>query len=107
MKRLVKSVAPLSIKDVPRIALFSFAYNEKEREGGYACFDNFVVDEPMSDRTSNLPIGKVISLCNLSNGTYAWANPHGMLHSAGKGSREYQNGGCFSRCMIAVKVVLL
>ena len=90
-----KVLLPYQLKTFQGSRYSLFAYNEKEREGGYACFDNFVVDEPMANRTSNLPIGKVISLCNLSNGTYAWANPHGMLHSAGKGSREYQNGGCF------------
>lgn len=77
----------------PRFALFSF--NEKGVKGGVAQFDDFIVDEPMADRTANLPIGKVISLRNLSDGSYAWANPHGMLHRAGAGSKQYNNKGCF------------
>lgn len=84
---------PYQLKTFQGSRVSLFAYNEKEKNGGYALFDNFQVDEPMADRRSNLPIGKVISLCNLSNGSYAWANPHGMLHSARNGSKEYQNGG--------------
>lgn len=72
-----------------------FAYNENGKNGGYASFDNFVVYEPMADRSANLPIGKVISLKNLGNDTYAWANPHGMLHQAWAGSEQYNNQGCF------------
>ena len=72
-----------------------FAFNKRGVRGGVAKFDDFIVDEPMADRGSNLPIGKVISLKNLSNGSYAWANPHGMLHTAGMNSKEYINQGCF------------
>lgn len=72
-----------------------FAFNTKGLNGGTAKFDAFTVDEPMANRTANLPVGKVISLKNLSNGTFAWANPHGMLHTAGMNSHEYENQGCF------------
>lgn len=77
----------------PRYSLF--AYNAKGMKGGRALFDNFTVEEPLADRRNNLPSGKVISLQNLGNGSYAWANPHGMLHSAGKDSPSYKNQGCY------------
>lgn len=86
---------PYQLKTFQGMRYSLFAYNAKGLNGGYALFDNFTVDEPMADRSTNLPIGKVISLQNMGNGSYAWANPHGMLHSAAKGSKEYQNAGCF------------
>jgi beta-xylosidase len=76
-----------------------FAFNGNGKNGGTAQFDNFTVIEPMADRTANLPIGKVISLKNLGNGTFAWANPHGMLHSAGPNSKEYRSQGCFFKVL--------
>lgn len=52
------------------------------------------MDEPLADRTKNLPVGKVIKLTNLGSGAQVWANPHGMLHSA-RPDRKYYNGdGC-------------
>ncbi len=72
-----------------------FAFNRTGRKGGRASFDDFTVYEPMADRKANLPTGKVISLRNLGNGSYAWANPHGMLHQASKNSDGYANSGCF------------
>ncbi len=91
----VDVLLPYQLKTFQGARYSLFAYNEKEREGGYAQFDNFTVDEPMADRRANLPVGKVISLQNMGNGSYAWANPHGMLHSAEKDSREWKNSGCF------------
>lgn len=72
-----------------------FAYNKGAKNGGEAIFDNFTVNQPMADRSGNLPTGKVIELRNKANGSYAWANPHGMLHTAWAGSNEYKNKGCF------------
>jgi len=72
----------------PRYALF--AYNTAGREGGVAEFDDFRVDEPLADRSRNLPIGKVITLANLANDSVAFSNPHGMLHSAQPGAKEAQ-----------------
>ena len=71
-----------------------FAYNMEEREGGYACFDNFKVDEPFADRSKNLPVGKVITLTNLANGEQVWANPHGMLHHVAPGNKAFGGLGC-------------
>lgn len=71
-----------------------FAFNTEGKEGGYADFDNFVVEEPLADRSGNLPIGKVITLTNMSNDMPAWADPHGMLHFAGSWSDAYYGKGC-------------
>jgi len=71
-----------------------FAYNTENEEGGYADFLDFKLDEPMADRSKNIPLGKTITLTNLANDSRVWANPHGMMHSQGKGSREYSGTGC-------------
>lgn len=71
-----------------------FAYNTEGKNGGYADFDNFKLDEPLADRSKNIPIGKVITLTNMATNAQAWANPHGMLHSAATGSGEYNGLGC-------------
>ncbi|MBK8477115.1 MAG: glycoside hydrolase 43 family protein [Opitutaceae bacterium] len=73
----------------PRYALF--AYNTAGRDGGFAEFDDFRVAEPLADRSLNLPLGKVITLTNLANGSSAWANPHGMLHSTQPDSKDAQS----------------
>lgn len=71
-----------------RHALFSF--NVKGRNGGYAEFDNFTVDEPMADRSQNIPYGKTIRIINKATGRPAVALPHGVLydsHAGDKGER--------------------
>src|SRR5690606_20707039 len=70
-----------------------FAYNTEGKEGGYADFLNFVMDEPMADRSKNIPMGKVITLTNMANNSRLWANPHGMLHSAAPGSQNFNGSG--------------
>ena len=71
-----------------------FAFNTQGKKGGEARFDNFILKEPLADRSGNLPLGKVITLLNIGSGNLAWANPHGMLHSAWKGSKDYMGDGC-------------
>lgn len=71
-----------------------FAYNTEGKQGGYAAFDDFKVCEPMADRSKNLPLGKVITLTNLADGTQVWANPHGMLHRSWQGSKTYNGDEC-------------
>lgn len=65
-----------------------FAYNGHGKEGGYADFDDFRMDEPLADRSRNIPAGKIVTIQNLANDMPLWANPHGMLHSAGQGSER-------------------
>lgn len=61
-----------------RHALFSF--NHKGLKGGYAEFDNFIVNEPDADRSSNLPYGKAIRIINLATGKPMIALPHGLVY---------------------------
>ena len=85
---------PYQLKTFQGTRYALFAYNTNGKSGGYAQFDNFTVDEPMADRSGNLPLGKVITLVNVGSGNPAWANPHGMLHSAAKGSKDANGAGC-------------
>ena len=64
-----------------RVALYAF--NKKELNGGVADFDDFKVEEPMADRTCNLPIGKTIRFFNLVDGSLMNATGHGLMHSSG------------------------
>jgi beta-xylosidase len=57
-----------------------FAFNHKGKQGGYAEFDNFTVDEPQADRSSNIPYGKTFRIINLATGRLAVAQRHGLLY---------------------------
>jgi xylan 1,4-beta-xylosidase len=65
-----------------------FAHFSYSTDGGHADFASFRVDEPLADRSRNIPLGKVVTFTNLANGSAVWANPHGMLHSAQPGSKQ-------------------
>ena len=79
---------PFQLKTFQGVRYALFAFNTAGREGGYADFHAFRIVEPHADRSKNLPVGKVISLTNLANGTAAWANRNGMLHWARPESKE-------------------
>ncbi len=64
-----------------RISLFAF--NHKGRNGGYAEFDNFTVEEPEADRSGNIPYGKSFRIINLATGLPMHATPHGLMHDTG------------------------
>jgi len=70
-----------------------FAYNTIGADGGFADFTYFKMVEPLADRSNNIPAGKIITLTNLGTNQLVWANPHGMMHSHGKGSREASGKG--------------
>ena len=57
-----------------------FAFNHKGKNGGYAEFDNFTVDEPGADRSSNIPYGKTFRMINQATNKPAIALKHGLLH---------------------------
>ena len=61
-----------------RHALFAFNINGKN--GGYAEFDNFTVDEPMADRSKNIPFGKTFRIINKATNRPAICLPHGLLY---------------------------
>ena len=68
-----------------RHALFSF--NTKGRQGGYAEFDNFTVEEPMADRSQNIPYGQTIRIINKATGRPAAALRHGVLYDSHPGDK--------------------
>ncbi|SDZ73112.1 Beta-xylosidase [Arachidicoccus rhizosphaerae] len=70
-----------------------FAFNTEGREGGYADFDDFIMKEPLANRSQNTPLGKIITLRNFSNNLLAYASPHGLLHFAYSGSPEAKSSG--------------
>ena len=57
-----------------------FAFNHKGMKGGYAEFDNFTVEEPLADRSQNIPLGKTVRIINLATGKPAIATTHGLLY---------------------------
>ena len=57
-----------------------FVFNHKGKQGGYAEFDNFTVDEPQADRSGNIPYGKSFRIINLATGRPAIAQKHGLLY---------------------------
>jgi len=57
-----------------------FAFNANGKQGGYAEFDNFTVEEPCADRSGNIPYGKTIRIVNKATGRPAIALKHGLLH---------------------------
>jgi xylan 1,4-beta-xylosidase len=79
---------PYQLKTFQGTRLGLFAFNTAGKEGGHADFLGFRVDEPLADRSKNIPLDKVVTFTNLANGSVAWANPHGMLHSAPPGSKQ-------------------
>ena len=67
-----------------------FAFNVKGRNGGYAEFDNFTVDEPMADRSGNIPYGKTIRIINKATNRPAVALKHGLLYDTHAGDKSPQ-----------------
>ncbi len=65
-----------------------FAFNTAGRNGGYAEFDNFQVDEPMADRSANIPYGKTFRLINLADNSVVEATRHGHLYSTHPDNRS-------------------
>lgn len=57
-----------------------FAFNTKDRKGGYAEFDNFTVEEPKAGRSANIPYGKTFRIINKATGRPAVCDPHGLLY---------------------------
>jgi xylan 1,4-beta-xylosidase len=72
---------PYGLKTFQGVRYALFAYNGGGHAGGYADFDDFVVDEPLADRSRNIPFGQVVRLANLADGSQARVSPLGMLHS--------------------------
>ena len=67
-----------------------FAFNVKGKNGGYAEFDNFTVEEPMADRSKNIPYGKTVRIINKATGRPAIALKHGMLYDTDADDKSEQ-----------------
>lgn len=93
----------LKIFQGSRYALFCYhgipQGNNTINSKGYAEFNDFIVEEPMADRSANLPIGKVITLTNLSNDSRFWGMKRGVCHSAAPETREYDSDDCKFRVL--------
>ena len=76
-------LSPYQLKTFQGVRVVLYAFNKKELNGGVADFDDFKVEEPMADRTANLPIGKTIRFSNLADGSLMDATGHGLMHSSG------------------------
>ena len=67
-----------------------FAFNTTGKNGGYAEFDNFNVEEPQANRAGNIPYGKTFRIINLGTGHPAVATTHGPLYDTHKGDNSVQ-----------------
>ena len=56
-----------------------FAYNSAGGEGGHADFDRFDLAEPLADRSRNIPLGQVVTLENLGDGSVAAVHALGVV----------------------------
>ena len=75
-----------------------FAFNTKGKQGGYAEFDNFTVEEPCADRSQNIPYGKTLAspsaadrwfrIINKATGRPAVCDPHGLLYDTHANDRS-------------------
>lgn len=67
-----------------------FAFNVKENNGGYAEFDNFIVEETKADRSGNIPYGKTFRIINLATGRPMHAQPHGLMYDTRANDKSKQ-----------------
>ena len=65
-----------------------FAFNTTGKQGGYAEFDNFTVEEPSADRSGNIPYGKTFRIINKATGRPAVCDPHGLLYDTRPGDNS-------------------
>jgi beta-xylosidase len=67
-----------------------FAFNVRGKNGGYAEFDKFTVEEPLADRSGNIPYAKTFRIINLATGRPAICDPHGLLYDTRADDRRPQ-----------------
>ena len=84
-------ISPYQLKTFQGVRVALYAFNKKDVNGGVADFDDFKVEEPMADRTANLPIGKTVRFFNLADGSLMDATRHGLMHSSGN-RKNMSNG---------------
>ena len=79
---------PYQLKTFQGTRYALFAFSTTGGEGGHADFEDFRVDEPLADRSRNIPFGQVVSLSNLGDGSVARVHPLGVLQPVAAGSAE-------------------
>lgn len=84
---------PYQLKTFQGTRYALFAYNAEGRDGGHADFDDFRVDEPLADRSRNLPLGQVVALHNLGDGTVARVHPLGVLQPVAVDAKDADEAG--------------
>ena len=83
-------LSPYQLKTFQGVRVALYAFNKAEQNGGVADFDDFNVQELMADRSQNLPLGKMVTLTNLADGTLMNATKHGLMHFSGRGDKSQQ-----------------
>ncbi len=73
-------LSPYQLKSFQGVRVALYAFNRNGKKGGVADFDDFKVEEPLADRTANLPVGQKVVFTNLADSTLLLAHRHGMLH---------------------------
>ena len=76
-------LSPYQLKTFQGVRVALYAFNKNGKNGGVADFDDFKVEEPLADRTANLPIGKTVRFFNLADGHLMNATKHGLVHDSG------------------------
>ena len=77
-----KMISSYQLKTFQGVRVALYAFNKTEKNGGVADFDDFKVDEPMADRTANLPTGKKVRFFNLADESLMDATRHGLMYNA-------------------------
>ena len=67
-----------------------FIFNHKGKNGGYAEFDNFTVEEPQADRSDNIPYGKMFRIVNLATEKPMIALSHGLIYDTDASDHSVQ-----------------
>ncbi len=86
-----RMVIPYQTKTFQGARYALFAFNRLLSKGGYAEFDNFTVDEPLADRSGNIPLGKTVTISNLANGHRLVAHRRKMVLSAWQGDKDFDS----------------
>ena len=84
---------PYQLKTFQGTRYALFAFNVSGAEGGHADFDGFRVQEPLADRSRNIPLGQVVTLANLGDGMRARVHPLGVLQPVAADSVEAREPG--------------
>lgn len=74
--------SPYQLKTFQGVRVGLYVFNKANRNGGMADFDDFKVEEPLADRSANLPLGKTVRFFNLADGNLMNATKHGVMHNS-------------------------